>query len=133
MRYYEPNPKDAMMVRLFGYIADSSHPMIEDIEMAIYETEEKDIAAYCFEKGVDILRRDGEPVYGYGEIAVLLKAIDGRIMKPGRKSLIRKRKPDDPVLRAEDYLPDEENLDPGYKPPRPKWWHYMIKHDHANH
>ena len=126
MELYQSSPADVMFIRLFGYMPDYSHPIHNGYYNELKVANEKDIAAYCLEKGVDVTGEDGELLYCSAEIAALLKAYENRIMRPGRGSLIKKRKPTDPVIRAVDHMPDPDELSLDDVPHWPKPWHFII-------
>jgi hypothetical protein len=48
----------------------------EELWREIFDAEDKDGISYCLEQGVDVVGDDGEPVGGWRDIAVMLKAIE---------------------------------------------------------
>jgi len=71
----------AMLLGIFGDMPDYSNDKFEELWQKIFDAKEKDIIAYCLKKGVDVMGKDGEPVSGWRDIAVMLKAIDKGIIK----------------------------------------------------
>ena len=70
-----------MLISLFGAIPDYSNKKFEKLWQEVFDAEDKEIVAYCRGKGVDVLGKDKEPVAGWRDIAVMLKAIDSGLLK----------------------------------------------------
>jgi len=71
----------AMLLGIFGDLPDYSDSKFEDLWQEIFDADENSIIAYCLEKGVDVIEKDDEPVFGWRDIAVMLKAIDAGILE----------------------------------------------------
>jgi len=71
----------AMLLNIFGDMPDYTNKKFEKLWQEIFNAEENDIIAYCLEKGVDVMGNDGEPVSGWRDIAVMLKAIDKGLLE----------------------------------------------------
>lgn len=61
---------------IFGESPDYTDPKFEALWQEVFDADEGEMIAYCKEKGVDVVGDDGEPVTGWRDIAVMLKAID---------------------------------------------------------
>lgn len=61
---------------IFGESPDYTNPAFETLWQEVFDADENEMFAYCKEKGVDVIGDDGEPVTGWRDIAVMLKAID---------------------------------------------------------
>jgi len=72
---------EKMLYNLFGESPNYSKKKFEKIWEKIMDSEDKETIAYCLEKGVDVMDDDGEPVAGWRDIAVMLKAIDKGLLK----------------------------------------------------
>ena len=78
---YELPESEAIVMGIFGDSPDYSDDRYEELWQTIFDAEDEDTIAYCLEKGVDVLGDDGEPVAGFRDIAVMLKAIDSGLLK----------------------------------------------------
>ncbi|MBR1945991.1 MAG: hypothetical protein IJ846_06860 [Alphaproteobacteria bacterium] len=67
---------DGLTVRLFGSAPDYTQKEFEDLWQIVFDADEKEMIAFCREKGVDVLDDDGIPVSGWRDVAVMLKAIE---------------------------------------------------------
>ena len=76
---------DKLLFALFGDTPDYNKPEFEKLWQEIFDAEEEDTIAYCMEKGVDITGEDGEPVTGWRDIAVMIKAIDLGLLELAKK------------------------------------------------
>ena len=72
---------EAIVMGIFGDSPDYSDDKYEELWQIIFDEEDEDTIAYCLEKGVDVLDKDGEPVAGFRDIAVMLKAIEKGYLK----------------------------------------------------
>jgi hypothetical protein len=73
---YEMPQSDALLFALFGDTPVYSRPEFENIWQMVIDADDKDIIAYCLEKGIDVLDKAGKPVPGFRDIAVMLTAIE---------------------------------------------------------
>ena len=71
---------DGLTVRLFGTAPDYTQKEYEDLWQVVFNADEKEMIAYCREKGVDVLDDNGYPVTGWRDVAVMLKAIDAGLV-----------------------------------------------------
>ena len=71
---------DGLTVRIFGSAPDYTQKEFEDLWQAVFDADEKEMIAYCREKGVDVLDDNGYPVSGWRDVAVMLKAIDAGLI-----------------------------------------------------
>lgn len=71
---------DGLTVRLFGSAPDYTKKEFEDLWQLVFNADEKEMIAYCREKGVDVLDNSGYPVSGWRDVAVMLKAIDAGLI-----------------------------------------------------
>ena len=71
---------DGLTVRLFGAAPDYSQKEFENLWQAVFDADEKEMIAFCREKGVDVLDDNGNPVSGWRDVAVMLKAIDAGLV-----------------------------------------------------
>ena len=78
---YQLSQSDEMLLNLFGDMPDYTNQPFEDLWQEVFDAEDEDTIAYCLEKGVDVLDNTGEPVSGWRDIAVMLKAIDGGLLE----------------------------------------------------
>ena len=78
---FQLSQSDAVLLGLFGDAPDYSDPKFEELWQEVLDAEKKNIIAYCLEKGVDLLEKEGEPVPGWRDIAVMLKAIDSGLLE----------------------------------------------------
>ena len=78
---------EQLLLNLFGDMPDYSNPKYEELWQEIYNAEDEGRIRYCMERGVDVIGDDGEPVDGWLDIAVMLKAVERGIIaladKPG--------------------------------------------------
>jgi len=72
---------DQLLLALFGDMPDYSNPKFEELWQSFHNAEADNGIRYCLERGVDIIGDDGEPVEGWRDIAVMLKAIELGIIK----------------------------------------------------
>ena len=77
---FQLSQSDGLLLNLFGDMPDYSNEQYEVLWQEIFDAEDEDIIAYCLEKGIDVLDDNGEPVSGWRDIAVMLKAIDSGIV-----------------------------------------------------
>lgn len=78
---FQLSQSDEMLLNLFGDVPDYSNQQFEDLWQEVFDAEDEDTITWCLEKGVDVLDNAGEPVPGWRDIAVMLKAIDGGLLK----------------------------------------------------
>ena len=78
---YELPESEAIVMGIFGDAPDYSDDKYEELWQIIFEAEDEDTIACCLDKGVDVLGNDGEPVAGFRDIAVMLKAIEQGYLK----------------------------------------------------
>lgn len=71
---------DGLTVRLFGSAPDYTQKEFEDLWQAVFDADEKEMVAFCREKGVDVLDDNGYPVPGWRDVAVMLRAIDAGLV-----------------------------------------------------
>ncbi|MBO4521211.1 MAG: hypothetical protein J5787_08415 [Alphaproteobacteria bacterium] len=71
---------DGLTVRLFGSAPDYTKKEFEDLWQLVFNADEKEMIAYCREKGIDVLDNGGYPVSGWRDVAVMLKAIDAGLI-----------------------------------------------------
>ena len=71
---------DGLTVRLFGTAPDYTQKEYEDLWQVVFNADEKEMIAYCREKGVDVLDDNGYTVTGWRDVAVMLKAIDAGLV-----------------------------------------------------
>ena len=64
---------DTILYGLFGDTPDYSNPKIEAIWQEVLNGDDNETIAWCLEKGVDLLDKDGKPVPGFRDVAVMLK------------------------------------------------------------
>ena len=67
---------DGLTVRLFGSAPDYTQKEFEDLWQIVFDADEKEMIAFCRDKGIDVLDDSGFPVMGWRDVAVMLKAID---------------------------------------------------------
>ena len=78
---------DLMLLNLFGGMPDYSDYQFEKLWQEVFDAEDKETIAWCLEKGVDVLTgkagpdENDEPVPGWRDIVVMLKAIDAGLLK----------------------------------------------------
>ena len=72
---------EQLLISLFGESPNYSKPEFEAIWEEVFDSEDSDIISFCLEKGVDVIKDGGEPVMGWRDIAVMLKAIDRGLLK----------------------------------------------------
>lgn len=94
---YEPQLKeDASMplddmgdisvtAHIFGEGPDYTNPAYEELWQQVFNADDDEMIAYCLSKGVDVLNERKEPVTGWRDIAVMLKAIDTGLVKVKEK------------------------------------------------
>jgi len=70
-----------MLLNIFGDLPDYSDNRFEELWQEIFDTDEEEVIAWCLAKGVDVMGKDGEPVPGWRDIAVMLKAIEKGILE----------------------------------------------------
>ena len=75
---------ESLLINLFGDMPDYSNPKFETLWQEVFDADCKDVIAWCLEKGVDVLDDNNEPVPGWRDIAVMLKAIDSGLLKLDR-------------------------------------------------
>jgi hypothetical protein len=97
-----------LLINLFGDTPDYSDPKFEELWQRAYALEDKEMIAFCLEKGVDVLDTDAEPVSGWRDIVVMLKALEcGFLKRSGRKAALTGKKQGlrhDPVEDTAQYL-----------------------------
>lgn len=71
---------DGLTVRLFGSAPDYTQKEFEDLWQIVFDADEKEMVAFCRDKGIDVLDDDGFPVTGWRDVAVMLKAIDAGLI-----------------------------------------------------
>ena len=71
---------DGLTVRLFGSAPDYTQKEFEDLWQLVFDADEKEMIAFCREKGVDVLDDSGFPVSGWRDVAVMLKAIEAGLI-----------------------------------------------------
>ena len=71
---------DGLTVRLFGSAPDYTKKEFEDLWQIVFDADEKEMIAFCREKGVDVLDDSGFPVSGWRDVAVMLKAIEAGLV-----------------------------------------------------
>ena len=71
---------EGLTVRLFGAAPDYTQKEYEELWRTVFDADEKEMIAFCREKGVDVLDNDGFPVSGWRDVAVMLKAIDAGLV-----------------------------------------------------
>ena len=75
-------PKSSrMLLGIFGDLPDYSNPKFEELWQEVFDSEEEDIIAYCLKNNVDVIGKDNEPVPGWRDIAVMLKAIESGLLE----------------------------------------------------
>ena len=72
---------EKMLYNLFGDSPNYKKRKIDRLWKEFLNADEKDVTAYCLEKGIDIIGNDGKPVPGFRDIAVMLKSIDKGYIK----------------------------------------------------
>ena len=72
---------DQLLINLFGDRPNYNDQKFEDIWQEIFDAEDEVSIAYCLKQGVDVMDDDGEPVAGWRDIAVMLKAIEKGLLK----------------------------------------------------
>ena len=72
---------ESLLINLFGETPDYSDPKFEELWQEVFNTEDKETIAWCLGKGVDVLDKNNEPVSGWRDIAVMLKAIDTGLLR----------------------------------------------------
>ena len=77
---------EQLLINLFGDMPDYSNPKHEELWQEIHNAEAESGIRYCLERGVDIIGDDGEPVDGWRDIAVMLKAIERGIIELADKA-----------------------------------------------
>ena len=77
---------DKLLLALFGGMPDYSNPKFEELWQEIHNAESESGTRYCLERGIDIIGGDGEPVDGWRDIAVMLKAIELGIIELADKT-----------------------------------------------
>ena len=70
-----------MLLNIFGDMPDYSDRKFEELWQEIFHHEDEEIIAYCLQSGVDVMGNDGEPVDGWRDIAVMLKAINSGLLE----------------------------------------------------
>lgn len=71
---------EGLTVRLFGAAPDYTQKKFEKLWQAVFDADEKEMIAFCREKGVDVLDDGGFPVSGWRDVAVMLKAIEAGLI-----------------------------------------------------
>ena len=71
---------DQLLLTLFGEMPNYNNQKYEGIWQDVFNTEDADGISYCLENGVDVMN-DGEPVAGWRDIAVMLKAVERGLVK----------------------------------------------------
>ena len=71
---------DGLTVRLFGSAPDYTQKEFEDLWQIVFDADDKEMVAFCRDKGIDVLDDDGFPVTGWRDVAVMLKAIDAGLI-----------------------------------------------------
>lgn len=72
---------DGMVMRIFGAVPDYSKKAYEDIWQEVLNADEAEMVEYCRSKGIDVLDDQKKPVAGWRDIAVMLKAIDQKLIE----------------------------------------------------
>ena len=72
---------EQLLLNLFGDTPDYSNPQLEELWQDFHSAETESVIRYCMERGVDVIGDDGEPVDGWRDIAVMLKAIERGIIE----------------------------------------------------
>ena len=85
MESFQLSQSDAILINLFGASPDYSDPQFEELWQEVFDAEDEETIAWCLEKGVDTLDKDGKPVSGWRDIAVMLKAIDLKLLELDNK------------------------------------------------
>jgi hypothetical protein len=88
---FQLSQSDGMLLNLFGDMPDYSNQQFEDLWQEIFDAEDEDMIAWCLEKGVDVLDNAGEPVSGWRDIAVMLKAIDSGLLELKNEKIVKTR------------------------------------------
>ena len=70
----------SVTAHIFGEGPDYTDPAFEALWQEVFDADDDDMIAYCKSKGVDVLDDKKEPVAGWRDIAVMLKAIDKGIV-----------------------------------------------------
>ena len=71
---------DQLLLTLFGEMPNYNNQKYEDIWQEVFNAEDADGISYCLEHGVDVMN-DGEPVPGWRDIVVMLKAVEQGLIK----------------------------------------------------
>ncbi len=72
---------DGMVMRLFGAVPDYSKKAYEKLWQEVFNADEKEMVDYCRSKGIDVLDDAKKPVPGWRDIAVMLKAVDAKLIE----------------------------------------------------
>ncbi len=72
---------DGMVMRLFGAVPDYSKKAYDKLWQEVFNADEKEMVEYCLSKGIDVLDDDKKPVAGWRDIAVMLKAVDTKLVE----------------------------------------------------
>ena len=67
---------DLMLLGIFGDTPDYSKAEFEKLWQMVINADDSKMISYCLVKGIDVKTKDGKPVPGWRDIAVMLKAID---------------------------------------------------------
>ena len=70
-----------MVMRLFGAVPDYSKKAYEKLWQEVFNADEKEMVDYCRSKGIDVLDDAKKPVPGWRDIAVMLKAVDAKLIE----------------------------------------------------
>jgi len=73
---FQMTRSDTVVFGIFGDAPDYSKGKYDRLWKKFHKSEDENTIAYCLEKGVDVMGEDGEPVPGWRDIAVMLKAIE---------------------------------------------------------
>ena len=82
---FQLSQSDSMLINLFGETPDYSNPEFEKLWQEVFSAEDKETTAWCLEKGINVLFENNEPVPGWRDIAVMLKAIEIGLLKTDMK------------------------------------------------
>ena len=78
---FELSESDAILFGIFGDTPDYSKDEFEELWQKIYDDEDENTIAYCLQKNVDVMGNDNQPVSGFRDIAVMLKAIETGLLQ----------------------------------------------------
>jgi len=72
---------EQLLLNLFGDTPDYSNPKLEEIWQEVIDADDTDTINYCLAQGVDVIGDNSEPVTGWRDITVMLKAIERGLIK----------------------------------------------------